>query len=268
MICLKVVKCQLIKSGIIAKLIMKKNTKTELSILKEQAFSLMEKAGFPINNVAVVLDENLPYMGHTVEIDNVPVVVVSSMALSSGMGLSLIIHELGHVYRTQTKHPSHDSSLILSIISWVMHGKAIDPYQEEIVFSIINHLQDLYSDDIFFKIFDKSKGQDNINEFFLGWIHSPIKKVKSRKDSWKNAEYLLSASFAQANLYRHNVTDKGGLVEKAINDFLHQLNPLLAKKYDFFKKFMISLPEHVTDKEYQNLLIKYLSEFLKIANIR
>lgn len=239
---------------------------TEIAELKMQGFSLMEKAGFPIKDVAVVFDENLPYMGHTTEVDGIPVVVISGLAISSGMAINLLIHELGHVYHTQSNHPSHDASLIWAIISWVMHGKVIDKYQEEILFEIINHLQDLYSDDIFFKIFDKDMAPNNINEFFLGWIHTPVKKVKSRKDSWKNAAFLLSTAFAEANLYRHNVKDRGGVVEKAVQDFLSKIDKRMAEKYDFFKKFMVTLPEKPTEKEYEKLLIKYLSEFLKIAN--
>ena len=245
---------------------MKKEQNKRLEKLKTEAFSLMEKAGFHVNNVAIVLDENLPYMGHTTEIDGVPVVVVSGMALSGGMALNLIIHELGHVYRTQSGHPSHDSELISSIVSFVVHGKVIEPYQEEALYGIINHLQDLYSDDIYFKIFDKGKSSDNINEFFLGWIHTPLKKAKNRKDQWINAGYLLSAAFAQANLHRHNVKDKGGLVENAVKIFLSQVSPTMAVKYDFFKNLMINLPEKVTEKEYEKILINYLAEFLKLTN--
>lgn len=238
----------------------------EFEKLKKQGFLLMKMAGYPVSNVAVVLDKTLPYMGHTTEVDGVPVVVVSGIAFSGGMATNLLIHELGHVYRTQSGHPSHDSSLIISIISWVMKGRAVQKYQEDGLHGIINHLQDLYSDDIFFKIFDKDMADGSINEFFLGWIHNPIKKVKTREDSWTNASYLLSAAFAQANLYRHNVKDREGKIEKAVQEFLSQIDKRMSVKYDFFKNFMINLPEKATEKEYEKLLIKYLTEFLKIAD--
>ncbi len=237
-----------------------------LKKLENEALLMMEKSGFPVTNVSVVLDVNLPYMGHTIEVDGLPVVVVSGMALDGELALNLIIHELSHVYRTQSCHPSHDSQLILSIIVWVMHGKAVHQYQEDALFAIINHIQDLYADDIFFKVFDKDTANKNINEFFLGWIHAPLKKVKTREDSWTNSGYLLSASFADANLYRHNIKDGGGKLEKAINEFLNQCDKKVAEKYDFFKNFMITLPEEVTEKEYEKLLISYLVKFLKIAN--
>lgn len=238
----------------------------QLTILKKQAFELMDQAGFPVKNVSVVLDKNLAYMGHTTVVNGAPVVVVSGMALSGSMALNLVIHELGHVYRTQSGHPSHDSELIMSAIAWVMHGKAVEKYQEEVLFEIINHLEDLYSDDIFFKIFESKLASENTNKFFLGWIHQPIKEVRTRKDSWTNASYLLSTAFAEANLYRHNVKDVGGLVEKSVAEFLSQLDKKMSIKYKFFKNFMINLPEKVTEKEYEKLLIKYLTEFTKLAN--
>jgi hypothetical protein len=239
----------------------------DFDALKKEGFSLMEKAGYPVGNVAVVLDENLPYMGHTTEVDGMPVVVVSGMAFASGMAINLLVHELSHVYRTQSLHPSHDAKLIFSTLSWVMHGKAVHAYQEEALFSINNHLQDLYADDIFFKIFDKDNAVESISEFFLDWVHEPIKKVKSREDSWINASSVLSAAFAQSNLYRHNVKDEEGKVEKAVAEFLSQIDKRQAEKYEFFKNFMVKLPEKVTEKEYEKLLINYLSEFLKIANL-
>src|SRR5438552_7480943 len=113
---------------------MQKYEPHKLEELKQQAFALMEEAGYPVENVSVVLDEKLPYMGHTTEVNGQPLVVVSGMALSGGMALNLLIHELGHVYRTQSGHPSHDRSLILSIISFMMHGKVVEAYQEESLF--------------------------------------------------------------------------------------------------------------------------------------
>lgn len=243
-----------------------KSKSENLIDLKEQAFALMDNAGFPVKNVSVVLDESLPYMGHTTEVNGMPLVVVSGIAIKSGMALNLLIHELGHVYRTQSGHPSHDSELILGVISWVMHGKAVPKYQEDILFAIVNHLEDLYSDDLFFKIFDSEMANIEINKFFLGWIHKPIKKIKSKKDLWINASYLLSAAFADANLYRHNVEDSGGIIEKNIKDFLSKIDKRLSLKYKFFKNLMVGLPEKVTEKEYEQLLIKYITEFVKLAN--
>lgn len=237
----------------------------QLETLKQEALDRMKEAGFPITGeVAVRVDEKLSFMGYTTEEDGQPVIVVSGNALSSGMAINLLIHELSHVYRIQTGHPSHKYQLLSTITAWILHGRVVLPDQEESIRTILNHIQDLYADDISFKIFAQNEHQQNLNEFFMEWIHTPV-KAKSVEQVWTNAGYLLSAAFAQANLERHNVPDTGGKVGKAIEKFLSQTSPRMASQYEFFKDFMVNLPEDITDKEFETLLIRYLSEFLKLT---
>lgn len=233
-----------------------------LEELKKQATSLMTKTGFPLTGeFEVELDEKLSYMGYTTERNGKPLIVVSGKALNGNMALNLLIHELSHLYRIQSGHPSHDQRLLLAIISWVMHGKVVHPYQEKILHSIINNIEDLYADDISFKIFTKG---ERLNEFFIGWIHEPIKS-KTIEDKWENAEKLLSAAFAQGNLERHHIVDTDEKMQRAIDEFLSKCDEKSGEKFTFFKKFMVALPEKVTEKDFEKLLTTYLSEFLKLV---
>ncbi len=237
--------------------------KEKLEQLKDEALGLMQHAGFGITgDIAVELDEKLPYMGYTTERNGHPVIVVAGFAVKGNMALNLLIHELSHVYRIQSGHPSHDQTLLLSIAGWVMHGKVVEVYQEKIIHAILNNIQDLYADDISFAIFDKTA---NLNEFFMGWIHEPV-TAKTSEQKWENAEKLLSAAFAQGNLERHGIEDTGEKVQKAITHFLKKIDKKYADKYEFFKKLMVDLPEKVTEKEFERLLISYLGEFLKLTN--
>lgn len=233
----------------------------ELQKIKTQALSLMDTAGFPITvPLDVHLDPDLHFMGYTTEKEGRQIIIVSSMAMESG-ALNLLIHEMSHVYRIQSGHPSHDAQLLTAITAWVMHGRIIEPYQDKILHGILNIIQDLYADDISFKIFDKQAG---LNEFFMSWIRTAV-IAKTTKEKWENAENLLSAAFAQGNLERHQIVDTGNKVQKAIEKFLAKNEKSVAVKYDFFKKFMVDLPEEVTEKEFERLLITYLSEFLKLT---
>jgi hypothetical protein len=244
---------------------MKLSDAHRLDELKLQALVLMKEAGFALTGeVAVTLDPDLPYMGYTTEREGKPVIVVSGMALASGGAINLLIHEMSHVYRSQSGHPSHDYQLLTSIAAWVMKGSIVFPYQEKIIHTILNNIQDLYADDISFKIFKTS--QENLSEFFMGWIHKPVPST-STEHLWTNADYLLSAAFAEANLERHNVSDKGGKVTKAIKEFLAKTDKKQAVKYEYFKDFMVKLPEKVTEREFEKLLITYLGEFLKLTKV-
>lgn len=234
----------------------------KLESLKEEALSLMKKAGYPLNDVInVAVDEDLPYMGYTTEREGVPLIVVAGFALQNNRALNLLIHEMSHVYRTVTGHPSHDNELLTAISAWVTHGNVVESYQDKIIHGILNHLQDVYADDISFKIFDKSA---DLNQFFMSWIHEPV-AAKTAEDRWNNAEKLLSAAFAQGNLERHKIPDTGKKVAKAIETFLAKCEPKVAEKYYFFKEFMVLMPENVTKQEYEKMLILYLNEFLKLT---
>lgn len=240
----------------------------QLEELKHQAIALLKTEGFAVrSDVKVVLDESLPFMGYTVDQNGTPKIVVAGFAVKSGAALNLLIHELSHVYRSQTGHPSHNYRLLTNIVGWVTQGKLLHPYQQKVLQGILNHLQDLYADDISFAVFKKGKQQQHLNEFFLSWIHHPSVATDPEQKVWENADRMLSASFAQANLERHKVQDTGRKIEKAVQDFLSQVPRPMAEKFAFFESFMVHMPENVTEKEFESQLIKYLSEFMKLTKL-
>jgi hypothetical protein len=240
----------------------------QLDAQKDKALDLMKNAGYEITQkVTVMIDPSLTFMGYTTEQDGHPLIVVSENAMKGDMAINLLVHELSHVYRLQSKHPSHDYELLTSIATWVMRGHLVYDAQEKILHTILNHLQDLYADDISFNIFKTDTQQQDLNEFFLSWIHEPSKAEDPAIRAWENADNLLSTAFAAANLERHSITDTDGKVAKAVSKFLDKVGEERMNKFHFFKEFMIRLPEDVTHKEFEKLLIAYLSEFLKLTKI-
>lgn len=242
------------------------NPQHTLGNLQTQALSLMQNAGYPIQEeVLLEVDDNLPFMGYTSERNGKTLIVVSGWSLTSDMSMGLIIHELSHVYRTETNHPSHNFSLHNKVLQKVFEGKKAYPYQQEITHTIINNIQDLYADDISFAVYIKEAQKENLNEFFLGWVRPPLESITSIQDKWKSAELLLSAAFAQANLERHKVADTGGKIENAVKDFLSRTEAKQAQKFTFFKNMMVHFPEKATNDDFEKILTKYLTEFLKLA---
>lgn len=233
----------------------------------KHALDIMSNGGFSVTQkVSIAVDNKLPFMGYTADKNGHPHIVISKWALSSEMLIGLLVHELSHVYRTEKNHPSHNFDLHGRIIVRIFKGKKLFPYQLNIIHDIINNLQDLYADDISFAVYIKKANPKNLNNFFLGWIHNPILNPLSTEDWWRNAESLLSAAFAYANLKRHKVADTGKRIEIAVQAFLSHVDRKLAKKFDYYTNLMINLPENVSEKEFEILLENYIREFLKLTN--
>jgi len=225
----------------------------------------MSKSGYRITGeVSIAVDDKLPIMGYTTEKDGHPLIVVSGWSLASGRIEGLIIHELSHVYRIQSGHPSHSSTLHNKILRAVVGHRVVTAVQIETIQNTINNLQDLYADDISFAVYFNEKN-DDLSEFFLGWIREPIMQPASDTEIWLNAGSLLNAAFASANLKRHNVKDRDGKVASAIEAFLIKNDQSLAREFDYFEKLMIELPDALTDTQFEKILTQYLEKFLLLC---
>jgi hypothetical protein len=234
--------------------------------IKNHALELMKAHGFPITEeIFIAVDEKLPFMGYTTVRNGKPLIVISKWSIATDMVMGLIFHELGHVYMTEINHPSHDYLLHKKVIDNIWQEKEMYSYQADIIHSIINNIQDLYADDISFPVYINDSGKSDLSEFFLGWIRKPILSPTSKEEAWENAEALLSAAFAKANLKRHKATDTDGKIEKAVQLFLSKLPPKLAKKFNYFEDAMVNLPAKTTDVKFRKLLDEYLREFLKLT---
>lgn len=234
--------------------------------IKTRALHMMAAGGFSITeDIAIAVDETLPFMGYTTQQNSKPLIVVAGWALTSDMVMGLVIHELSHVYRIETNHPSHNSSLHQAVLKKVFATRALHPFQREILHNAINIIQDLYADDISFAIFNKQLQLKDINEFFLGWIKEPIPHPTTLEDRWKNAGSLLNAAFAQANLERHHVEDTEKKVNRAVKEFLSHSDKHLAEKFDYFSAMMVRFPENITDDAFKEVLAEYITAFLKLT---
>lgn len=234
--------------------------------LKEEALMLMAHGGFPIRGeVTIAVDEKLPFMGYTTQQDGHPLIVISQWSLQTGMVMGLIIHELSHVYRIETNHPSHNATLHARVIETITHGQKLFSYQQESMHSIINVLQDLYADDISFPVYIQKSQGDHIDDFFLGWIHDPLLPSISKKTQWKNAEYLVNTAFAAANLRRHHIEDKHKKIENAVSRFLAQVDTELAESFGYFMEIMVTMPENISEEDFGALLQQYIQTFVRLA---
>ncbi len=234
----------------------------------------MEQAGFEINQeVKVAVDEKLPFMGYTSRRWQTHLIVVSGFALKSPMLEGLLTHELSHVYRNITNHPSHSEPLIEDLMRLFIDDHKLDKkYEQGILHQVINHIQDLYADDVSIRVLTAhpttAPDLQQLGEFFLGWIkENPSRSKAHRRDQWTNASILLNNCFAISNMERHGITESQIEKAKAINNrFLKQIKPNGAIWFEYFNKFMVGLKEDVSEDEFREQMREYLRNFLDVVS--
>jgi hypothetical protein len=230
---------------------------------------LMKKAGYDIGTkVKVVVDPQLPFMGYTMPQGGSFTIVVSGGAIGSGLLEGLLVHEMSHVYRIQTNHPSHNGEILEEAMDNL--GKKVDlhDYQQKIIHDLLNDIQDLYADDISFKVLRETPifESDQMTRFLQDWVKDePSKTRDSVMDSWVNASIMIHNARAIAQMARHKVEDTGGLAEQANKKFLSQLSPRIAGRFEYFRNLLENLREDMAPAQYRALLADYLGKFLEIA---
>lgn len=234
----------------------------------------MKRHGFEITqNLEVVVDEGLPFMGYTSRHWQKQLIVVSGFAVKSNMLEGLLTHELSHVYRGQTKHPSHNDQIIAHLArSFISMHNLNEDYQREILHQVINHVQDLYADDIATQVLTAEESHllrlEQLGDFFLGWIRDePVKTGMVRKDQWVNASIMLNNCFAISNMQRHAIEDRDEKAKMRNETFMRRINPVAAESFSYFNAFMVNLKERVSDAEFQREMEEYLSRFLAVVEV-
>ncbi len=236
---------------------------------RETAIEMMRKAGYDIGTkVKVVVDPNLPFMGYTMPQGGDFTIVVSGGAVGSGLLEGLLVHEMSHVYRIQTNHPSHNGQILEEAIDNLGKKTILRDYQQKIVHDLLNDIQDLYADDISFKVLRNSPimESDQMTRFLQDWVKDePAKTRDPTMDSWINASIMTHNARAIAQMARHKVEDIDDRAEQANKKFLSQVTPRVAGRFEYFRNLLENLREDMTAEEYRKLLADYMSQFLDVA---
>jgi hypothetical protein len=239
----------------------------------EEASEMMRDAGFEIREkVNVVVDKKLPFMGYSTSQEwKKHLIVVSGFAVNSGMVEGLLIHEMSHIYRIITNHPSHNQRIISGVMGPLVEKGLNRDYQQQALHAIVNIIEDLYADDISFKVMKKNESKlfslDQMSGFFQNWVKdAPIKSKDDERDKWANASIMLNNSFALCNMERHGIPDLGSRARDLNERFLSRLSSEAAKKFDYFHSLMVNLREDIGEPEFRNLLNEYALEFLGVIH--
>ena len=233
------------------------------------AKGVMSKAGFDVGNtVQVAVDPKLPFMGYTIPTGRNFRIVVSGMAVKSAMLEPLLIHEMSHVYRMRTHHPSHNQRIITEVVNTIANKSLSQDYQQKIISELVNHIQDLYADDIAVKVIKQIEyvPKNQLSEFLQDWVKDePIKSNDARRDSWVNAAILVNNARALSQMKRHRIEDVDNKASTSSMKFLSQIPPVTSRQFEYFRNVMTNLEEEITEEEYRGLLTDYLGRFLEMA---
>ena len=233
------------------------------------AKGVMSKAGFDVGNtVQVAVDPKLPFMGYTIPTGRNFRIVVSGMAVKSGMLEPLLIHEMSHVYRMRTHHPSHNQRVISEVVNNMAKQSLSEDYQQKIISELVNHIQDLYADDIAVKVIKQIDYIPNnqLSEFLQDWVkHEPIKSNDARRDIWVNAAIMVNNARALSQMKRHRIEDVGNKASTSSMKFLSQIPPVTSREFEYFRNVMTNLKEEITEEGYRGLLSDYLDRFVEMA---
>jgi len=236
---------------------------------RQTAIEMMKKASFDIGTkVKVVVDPKLPFMGYTMPQGGNFTIVVSGGAVGSGLLEGLLVHEMSHVYRIQTNHPSHNGQILEEAIDNLGKKTVLRDYQQKIVHDLLNDIQDLYADDISFKVLRNTPimESDQMTRFLQDWAKDePAKTRDPAMDGWVNASIMAHNARALAQMNRHTIEDTGERTGRANQMFLDQVSPDIAGEFDDFRNTLTNLREDMVANEYRKLLAEYLDRFVGIA---
>jgi len=257
------------RSSIQAESSVSENTAETVNKSFKKAVELMAASGCMIpDNVKVSVDPKLPFMGYTMPTRQGFNIVVAGGSVGSGMLEGLLVHEMSHIYRIHTSHPSHDAEILSEAVDNLARKTPLRDYQQKIVHDLLNDIQDLYADDIAFRVFRKMPliRSDQMTEFLQSWVKEDVAKTGDvRYDNWSNASTLAHNARAIAQMARHNVEDTGRIAAQANQRFLAQVSPNITKDFDYFRDILENLNENMTPAQYKRLLAEYLDKFLEMA---
>jgi hypothetical protein len=196
-------------------------------------------------------------------------IVTSGMAVESGMLEGLLVHELSHIYRMETNHPSHDAQLIEEVISGLGRRALSPDYKLKIIRDLVNDVEDLYADDIAVKVIIGARivSEDQMTEFLQGWVKDePVKSNNPVRDGWVNTSMMAKNARAIGQMMRHGIVDRDGEAANSNEKFLLQLPTEKSMRFEYFKNLLTNMREDMRKEEYHGFLDNYLRTFVEVAD--
>jgi hypothetical protein len=237
-----------------------------------KVLATMAEMGLAVEaKVEFQFDPELPIMGYSRPLRNGYRVVAGNGALQDGLLVTLLAHELSHVQRMASGHPSHSHAAIQAAYDGVRLDGPREPYHDEILHDAINNVEDLYADGIAFQVMQNlgAVPTDGIGGFFLAWMKAkPQPGRDARETRWRATHAMLGNARALAQV-------KGGGSAKQVRDakrinaqLLRVVPSDVAKAQPWFQAFLDDLPADLTEESFTTDLAEYVQRFVAVAEGR
>jgi hypothetical protein len=180
----------------------------------------------------------------------------------------LLVHEMSHVYRTHTHHPSHDHELLSRVEKRLLSRDGLKAdYQIALIQEAVNHVQDLYADDVAFQVFSHNEAFRNqqVFDFFLNWINDKPLDEETPKNVWLNVSIMLNNCFVLSNMIRHGLPDVEERAASKVQKFMSQTNDRMNREFWDFKDYMVGLKDDPGKEEFEKSLAGYFERVIKLA---
>jgi hypothetical protein len=165
-------------------------------------------------------------------------------------------------------HSSHDHELLGRVEKHLLSRDDLKAdYQVAVIQEAVNHVQDLYADDVAFRVFSRNEafliGQ--VFDFFLSWINEKPFDGKTPKTVWLNVGIMLNNCFVLSNMIRHGLPDVEERAANKVQNFLSQTNDRMNREFLHFKDYMVGLKDDPNEEEFEKSLTDYLERVIRLA---
>lgn len=235
----------------------------------QEVLAAMAEMGYPVDaKVEFRFDPKLPIMGYSRPLAKGYRVVAGKGALQDNLLVTLLAHELSHVQRMASGHPSHNQAAIQAAYDGLRLEGQQEPYHDEILHDAINNVEDLYADGIAFAVMQHMGAipPEGIGGFFLAWMKSvPDPGQDAREERWRVAHAMLGNARALAQIKSQGTRPQVQQAKRVNARLLEVVPAPIAKAQPWFQSFFDDLPDDITEKDFAEGLADYVRRFVAVA---
>jgi hypothetical protein len=229
----------------------------------------MARLGHPIEGrVRVAVAPGLRANATTVPTPDGYAIYVNPDLIAEGQLDGLLAHELSHVYRMDSKHPSHDDDAITAAYDSLPESAQEHEYQRAFVHHAINIVEDLYADGISFVVMRDigALGERSIGDLLDRFVTDESFDIEDeREHRWDVTHDMVSNARGVAMLKRYATPADVARAEAKNARLLAKLPPDIARAAPWFQALFDGLPEDTTREAFTAMLVEYVHRFVDVA---